>query len=668
MLSVGNSLIIVGMGFVTAALCGLAFAQQIPAPQKIWQGFGVNIHFTEPAPGEIDLLRASGVDYVRTDFNWELTEKAAGQYDFSVYDRLLGRLKAARIRPFFVLDYGNKLYENGAPKSEKAQNAYAKWADAAVTHFRGEEIVWEIWNEPNIDNFWKPKADPFAYASLALKAAKMMRGADPNCRIVAPGTSRIDEAFLKRVLTPELLGLIDGVSVHPYRASGPETVVKDYERIKEIISLRAPVGRENLPIVCSEWGYSTAPSTGVNEERQAMYLVKLWLLSAASGSPVSIYYDWKDDGPNPNNIDHRFGIVNANLGRKPAYDAARLCLKAFKGCTYFKRMQKKDPLDWVIVGIGEGRMVRATWYQKLGLLPKFEAYDMADPSNRALYNSLLAESRVTTNPPVTKPPTDTKPPVKQPPVTQPPVKNPPIKQPIARTSLGIAFAPPIDEEGWCAIIQKPASMANAKIEFRYDRKDTGAAVTCFTNVKTDRVIEPLANTDDESNIVALVGGQRIGDSQIKRVDLDPAMWQIKGGVGNGQLERTKMGGSFLYGLSSGAPKCGLSPRDELAIPEGAKRFVMWIKPDNSMNNMYARFKDENGTVFQVLLGTLSSETDKNGWRAIVVPFVDLPSDAQVSGGQPKGKLVWEHVLYIESSDKNNPKGGTIEFGPAAYEF
>jgi hypothetical protein len=95
LLSRGNWLIIVGMGFVTAALCGLAFVQQAPAPQKIWQGFGVNIHFTEPAPGEIDLLKASGVDYVRTDFNWELTEKAVRKYDFSVYDRLVGQLKGA---------------------------------------------------------------------------------------------------------------------------------------------------------------------------------------------------------------------------------------------------------------------------------------------------------------------------------------------------------------------------------------------------------------------------------------------------------------------------------------------------------------------------------------------------------------------------------------------
>ena len=176
------------MGFVTAALCGLMFGRQTAAPQKIWQGFGVNIHFTEPAPGEMDLLRASGVDYVRTDLNWDSTEKSTGKYDFDVYDRLMALLKNANIRPVFVLDYGNKIYEAGAPKSASAQEAYAAWAGAVVAHFKGEEIVFEIWNEPNIDQKWRPRADAYSYGSLALKAARAMRSADPNCRIIAPGT------------------------------------------------------------------------------------------------------------------------------------------------------------------------------------------------------------------------------------------------------------------------------------------------------------------------------------------------------------------------------------------------------------------------------------------------------------------------------------------------
>jgi hypothetical protein len=658
------------MGFVTAALCGLVFGRQTSAPQKIWQGFGVNIHFTEPAPGEMDLLRASGVDYVRTDFNWDATEKATGKYDFDAYDRLLALLKNGNIRPVFVLDYGNKLYDSGAPKSVAAQDAYAAWAGAAISHFKGEEIVWEIWNEPNIDQKWRPRADAYSYGSLAVKAARIMRSADPNCRIIAPGTSRIDEKYLRKALTTELLGLIDGVSVHPYRASGPETVMKDYERVRSIIRTKAPAGHENLPVVCSEWGYSTARSTDVNEDRQAMYLSKLLILSACVGSPLTIYYDWRESGTDPKNIDQHFGIVKSNLLPKVSYDAIRLCTKAFKGCTYFKRMVKKDPLDWIIVGIGEGKMVRAMWYQKVGGLPRFEAYDMSDRSNRQLYNRLLTESKGTTIVPAPKDTVKVDPPRKDPQKKTPPRKDPPKKDqsPMVKTALTIAYAPPIDEEGWCALITKPASMANAKVEFRYDRKETGAAVTCFTNVRTERVIEPLANNDSDSQILALVSGQRIGDASIKRADLDPTAWQLQGGTNNAQVMTTKMGATVEYGLAIGALKASLAPKSSIPIPDGAKQFVIWIKPDGSNNNLFARFKDETGAEFKVFLGTMNADTDRNGWRAVVVPFVDLPSSLLGGGAGPKGRLEWVSVLSVEAADKNQPKSGTIEFGPAAYEL
>ena len=208
-------------------------------------------------------------------------------------------------------------------------------------------------------------------------------------------------------------------------------------------------------------------------------------------------------------------------------------------------------------------------------------------------------------------------------------------------------------------------MANAKIEFRYDRKETGAAVTCFTNVRTQRMIEPLANNDSDSQILALIGSQRIGDASIKQADLDPPAWHLQGGTNNPQVIATKMGASVEYGLASNALKASLVPKSIQPIPVGAKRFVIWIKPDGSNNNLFARFKDETGAEFKVFLGVLNTDTDRNGWRAVVIPLIDVPLSVDSS---PKGKLEWVSVLSVEAADKNQPKSGTIEFGPAAYEF
>ena len=42
----------------------------------------------------------------------------------------------------------------------------------------------------------------------------------------------------------------------------------------------------------------------------------------ASGVPISIWYDWRDDGDNPKNPEHRFGLVHREYheGRDPVYD------------------------------------------------------------------------------------------------------------------------------------------------------------------------------------------------------------------------------------------------------------------------------------------------------------------------------------------------------------
>ncbi len=44
-------------------------------------GLGVNIHFTDPRPGELEMIAAAGTGWVRMDFGWDGTERQKGTYD-----------------------------------------------------------------------------------------------------------------------------------------------------------------------------------------------------------------------------------------------------------------------------------------------------------------------------------------------------------------------------------------------------------------------------------------------------------------------------------------------------------------------------------------------------------------------------------------------------------
>src|ERR1041385_7201852 len=130
--------------------CWLPSANQ-PA---VTEGLGVSIHFTESKPGEVKMIADAGFHWVRTDFIWEDTERERGRYDFSPYDRLLKELDANNLRALFILDYGNPLYTDGkSVRTPEARSAFARWAVAAAKHFSGRGVVWEIFNEPNVEMF-----------------------------------------------------------------------------------------------------------------------------------------------------------------------------------------------------------------------------------------------------------------------------------------------------------------------------------------------------------------------------------------------------------------------------------------------------------------------------------------------------------------------------------
>ncbi|MBK9389972.1 MAG: hypothetical protein IPN68_07195 [Bacteroidetes bacterium] len=97
----------------------------------------------------------------------------------------------------------------------------------------------------------------------------------------------------------------------------PETAVEDYKKIRELITRYTTDGKPGIPIISGEWGYSSS-SKGVALETQAAYIVRMQLSNLLYGIPFSIWYDWKNDGPDPEEHEHNFGSVTNDLKPKPA--------------------------------------------------------------------------------------------------------------------------------------------------------------------------------------------------------------------------------------------------------------------------------------------------------------------------------------------------------------
>jgi len=331
--------------------------QSTSADSVIPEAFGVNIDFTDARPGEIKMLSEAGFHWVRMDLKWDATEKAPGVYDFSAYDRLLAALEPYKIHTLWILDYGNRLYDNGAPpRTEATRLAFARWAVAAGKHFAGRGAQWEVYNEPNHPLFWPPQPNVQEYVALALAVGRAFRMSLPNEKLIGPATSEIDFAFLESCFKAGLLDYWSAVSIHPYRRSDPETAAQNYCRLREMIKAHTATaqGRE-IPIISSEWGYSSA-WRGFSEEKQGELLARAWLTNVANNISLSIWYDWRDDGLDPKEPEHHFGTVfnpyhdnrEPVYDAKPAYLAAKTLTTLFNGYRFERRLDDGNADDYVL--------------------------------------------------------------------------------------------------------------------------------------------------------------------------------------------------------------------------------------------------------------------------------------------------------------------------------
>ncbi|MED4006514.1 cellulase family glycosylhydrolase [Priestia aryabhattai] len=320
---------------------------------SVSDGLGVSIH-----PGlkeeEIKSIAEAGFKWVRIDIFWSSVETKKGIYDFkgTGYDQLNKSLKENNIKPYYILDYGNSLYEQDrSVNTSEGREAFAKFVKATVTRYGNQKGIWEIWNEPNIEKFWSPQPSEINYALLVKKVAPVIKKNDKGSTIVAPALAGINEqslTWMQNTLDQGILPYIDAVSVHPYQYDNPENVIDQYQ---ELSSLLKNYSKEDVPIISGEWGYSlsnTKNQKSITEMQQAEYIARMNLVNSLEKIPVSIWYDWKNDGGDPNNREHNFGINSYYSTPKLSYLSIQTLSRTLEGYRFSKKIKTQNPNDYIL--------------------------------------------------------------------------------------------------------------------------------------------------------------------------------------------------------------------------------------------------------------------------------------------------------------------------------
>ena len=309
----------------------------------ITNGLGVSIH-KGAKPSDIQAIADAGFKWVRIDIFWSDVEKTKGVYDFKSagYDEINEALKEYDLRPYYILNYGNDLYgDERSVTTKQRRQAFAKYAEAVVKRYGDQGGIWEIWNEPNTETFWSDQPSEVDYDRLVKTVSPVIRQYDSDSTIVAPALAGVSEealTWLRKVVDCGLLDYVDAVSVHPYQRENPETVISRYAELREIVG-------KDTPIISGEWGYST---TEVSEKQQAEYMARMFLTNSLSDIPISVWYDWKNDGETQSNREHNFGLVSYHSTPKLSYLATQTLTTQLDGYHYSKRIKTQNPNDFIL--------------------------------------------------------------------------------------------------------------------------------------------------------------------------------------------------------------------------------------------------------------------------------------------------------------------------------
>ena len=308
----------------------------------------------EEVDREIDLVKESGVDWIRASVNWGALEpNGPGQIDagrLAEYDYAIDAAHAAGLRvvmpiegmPYWASSDPNKYvdlagerhWDAGYPPSDNSE--FTRIMHFVAGHFSARGVnVFEIRNEPNTARFWQPAPDPVAYTALLRAGYDGVKAAAPGATVLLGGLWTNDFAFLSQVYRAGGGAYFDAVAVHPYTSGSPtaesRTKRKRLRRLSQhsfsaLWRIRTTMRRygDRSQVWLTEFGYTTtADPGGVSEDLQARYLTQAFRYVERFRWVKAMFWYQARNSPygDPAEYEANFGLATRDFVPKPSYYA-----------------------------------------------------------------------------------------------------------------------------------------------------------------------------------------------------------------------------------------------------------------------------------------------------------------------------------------------------------
>jgi len=245
-------LVAVGLLTGSASLAPAQVPEAEPSP------YGVCAHLLRgeehhQAEEELAGMREIGIRWARADFSWHAAEPEQGEWDYSRFDRTVRMAEEAGVQLLPILDYDVPW----ASPAHEHLDAWKTYVRKTVNRYKDRIRYWEVWNEPDLENFWGEEPDPVAYAKLLEATYETIKDVDPDLQVVFAGVSGIPMKYIEGAFDAKGGDKFDIMAVHPYRypnAPEEEDLIADLHELRDLM---AEYGHGDKPIWITEMGYPT---------------------------------------------------------------------------------------------------------------------------------------------------------------------------------------------------------------------------------------------------------------------------------------------------------------------------------------------------------------------------------------------------------------------------
>ena len=200
---------------------------------------------------ELALMRQAGFAWARSDFDWSGVQPSPDTWSFEHLDTVIANAEAAGIQMLPILDYSVSF----ANPAHRHLDLWEKYVRAMVERYRARLPVWEVWNEQNLEGFWK-NASPDDYLPLLKRTYETVKAIDPALTVAVGGFAGVPTNFIDRLYQLGGAKYFDVMNVHPYgHPSEPETYLES--QLAGLKETMARHGDAAKPVWITEIGWPT---------------------------------------------------------------------------------------------------------------------------------------------------------------------------------------------------------------------------------------------------------------------------------------------------------------------------------------------------------------------------------------------------------------------------